>query len=266
MQPSSRSQDRKTALITGASSGIGLELSYVFAQAGYDLVIIARNEQRLDEVANRLATEYHIDVRTLPKDLSEPSSSQEIYDDIKKMPVEITALVNNAGFGIYGYFSETNLQEELRLLQVNMVALTHLTKLFLREMLARGRGEILNVASTAGFQPGPLMSVYYASKAYVISFTEALANELKGTGVTASVLCPAPTITELHQRAEMEDVRLVDKRLMMSAKRVARIGYRGLRKGKVVIVPGMLNKIAAILVRWGPRPLVRNVVRKIQEK
>lgn len=179
------------------------------------------------------------------------------------MPVE--ALVNNAGFTIFGLFTETDLQTELDLLQVNVVALTALTKLFVKDMVTRKSGRVLNLASTAAFEPGPLMAVYYASKAYVLSFSEAIANELRGTGVTVTALCPGPTSTGFQKRGDMEDSRLVQGRIG-DARSVALAGYRGLMAGKTVVIPGFGNKLVPWLVRLSPRSMVPRVVRRMQER
>jgi len=183
----------KTALITGASGGIGYELALLFARDQYDCVLVARSRDKLDELAARLESEFRVKTLVLAKDLSNPSTVDEIYEEVTAASLKVDALVNNAGFPVYGRFVETDLQAELEMLQVNVVALTALTKLFLRGMVERGAGHVLNLASTAAFVPGPLMAVYYASKAYVLSFSEALANELKGTGVAVTALAPGPT-------------------------------------------------------------------------
>jgi len=195
----------QTALVTGASSGIGLELARLFAAGGYGLVLVARSGGKLEELANELRNRHGVDVRVMAIDLARPESSEELVRELEQAGVAVDVLVNNAGFATFGPFAETHLRAELEELQLNVVTLTHLTKKLLPGMLARRRGGVLNVASTAAFQPGPLMAVYYASKAYVLSFTEALAEELRGTGVTISALCPGPTVTGFQKRAAMED-------------------------------------------------------------
>jgi len=199
----------KTALITGASGGIGYELALLFARDQYDCVLVARSRDKLDELAARLESEFRVKTLVVAKDLSKPSTVDEIYEEVTAASLKVDALVNNAGFPVYGRFVETDLQAELEMLQVNVVALTALTKLFLRGMVERGTGHVLNLASTAAFVPGPLMAVYYASKAYVLSFSEALANELKGTGVTVTALAPGPTRSGFQERGKLEDARLV---------------------------------------------------------
>jgi short-subunit dehydrogenase len=235
----------QTALITGASSGIGYELSKLFARDGFNLVLVARSSGALDRVAEKLRSAFKVSVRTLAKDLSNPRVPAELYADLTRDGITVDVLVNNAGYGVYGKFIETDLGEELGMLQVNMVSLTHLTKLFLPEMVARGQGGVLNVASTAAFQPGPLMAVYYATKAYVLSFTEALANEVKGTGVRVTVLCPGPTRSDFQARAQMEQSRLIHHRKLMDAGTAAEIGYAGFMKGRPLVIPGTVNKLLA---------------------
>ena len=257
----------KTALITGASSGIGYALAKRFAQDGVNLVIVARDETRLGQIAAELHSATGVSVKIIRGDLSLPAAPAEIYRETQRSGIEIDYLVNNAGFGVIGPFTETDLQAELDMLQVNVVSLVHLTKLYLAGMRTRGAGGILNVASTAAFQPGPLMAIYYASKAFALSFTEAIAEELRGTGITATALCPGPTATDFQRRAKMEGTRLMKSKPMgmMDATQVAEIGYRSLLDGKVVVVPGFMNKAAVQSVRLGPRSLVRRIARKLQE-
>ncbi|HEX8557102.1 MAG TPA: SDR family oxidoreductase [Pyrinomonadaceae bacterium] len=254
-----------TALVTGASGGIGEELARLFAADGHSLVLVARSRDKLARLAGELGERHGVAARVLPSDLARPESPQEIFDELRDASVTVDALVNNAGFGSYGLFAETDAQAELDLIQVNVAALTRLTKLFLPGMLARRRGYVMNVASTAAFQPGPLMAVYYASKAYVLSFSEALANECAGTGVVVSALCPGPTATGFVAAAGMGDSRLFD-RAVMDARAVAEAGYRGLLAGRTVVIPGLRNALVARAVGFFPRGLVTKVVRGIQEK
>ena len=204
-------------------------------------------------------------MRTIIKDLSVPSSSEEIFAELQQGNIKVDVLVNNAGFGTYGFFNETNLITELELLQVNLVCLTHLTKLFLKDMVKQGKGKILNVSSAAAFQPGPLMAVYFASKAYVLSFSEAIANELENTGVNVTVLCPGSTVSAFHERTGMADSNLLKAKNMMDAKTVAQIGYDGLMRGQIIVVPGLANKLLAKIVGFFPRSWVIKVVRTMQE-
>jgi short-subunit dehydrogenase len=260
-------EGRQTALITGASGGIGLELARLFAAGGYDLVLVARSAGRLEELAGELRSRHGVTARVMAKDLARPESPEEIFRELEAAGVAVDVLVNNAGLGTFGPFAETDLGKELEELQLNVVTLTHLTKKFLPGMLARRRGGVLNVASTAGFQPGPWMAVYYATKAYVISFSEALAEELGGTGVTVSVLCPGPTETGFQQRAGMETSKLFSGLLKVAgAAPVARAGYEGFRAGKRVVIPGLLNKVGVQSIRLTPRALATKIIKKMQER
>jgi len=228
---------KETVLITGASGGIGYELAKCFAGDGYNLILIARNRNRLEDVAKELGTGRKIQVKILAKDLGNLAAADEIYGELKQEGRSVQMLINNAGFAGFGFFSETNLDNEADMIRLNMETLTRLTKLFLSAMIQCGKGRIMNVSSTAAFQPGPLMAVYYATKAYVLSFSEAIANELKGTGVTVSCLCPGPTTTGFQKRSGIEGIRLVRSPLLMDAATVARIGYRGMMKGRLSLSP-----------------------------
>ena len=254
-----------TALVTSASGGIGEELARLFAADGHDLVLVARSRDKLARLAEELAGRHGVAARVLAADLARPETPREIFDGLQVEGVPVDALVNNAGFGSYGLFAETDLKKELELLQVNVVALTHLTKLFLGGMLGRRRGYVMNVASTAAFQPGPLMAVYYASKAYVLSFSEALANECEGTGVRVSALCPGPTETGFVAAAGMQQSKLFE-RGAMTAREVAEAGYRGMLADKAVVIPGFRNALLARAVGLAPRRLVTKAVRGIQER
>lgn len=218
---------KKTVLITGASGGIGLELAKVFAWEHAPLILVARNLEVLNKLAVELRNEFSIEVHVIAKDLAHPHAAKEIAEYLHTHNLKVDVLVNNAGLGQYGLFAETDAKEEADMMQVNMIALTQLTKLILPGMIERKSGKILNVASTAAFQAGPLMAVYYASKAYVLSFSEALANELEGSGVTVTVLCPGPTESGFQKRARMEGVKLFDA-VVMDARTVAEVAYRGL--------------------------------------
>ncbi|HEX5725886.1 MAG TPA: SDR family oxidoreductase [Longimicrobiaceae bacterium] len=260
------------ALITGASGGIGAELAKLFAADGHDLVLVARDTARLEAVGAALAAAHGVRHHVVPADLADPAAPDAVLARVRELGVAVEALVNNAGFGLYGTFVRTgpepatDLRRELDLLQVNVAALTHLAKLFLPEMVARRRGRLLNVASTAAFQPGPLMAVYYASKAYVLSFSEALAVELDGTGVTVTTLCPGPTRTDFQAAASLEGTRLFRAPNVMSAGAVARAGYRGMRAGKRVVIPGTVNKVMAHATKLVPRALAARVAKAAQEK
>jgi short-subunit dehydrogenase len=253
-----------TALITGASSGIGMAFTDLLARDRYDLVLVARNVRQLDDIAASLRTRYNVTVQVLPADLSRPGAPDAIMQALEAGQIHVDLLINNAGSGLLGPFIKTDLATELAMIQVNVVALTALTKHLVRGMVARRHGRILNVASTAAFQPGPLMAVYYASKAYVLSFSQALANELVDTGVTVTALCPGPTRTGFQARAGLQDARLV-KGPMMNSARVAEAGYRGMLEGRRIVIPGLSNKLLVQLNRLAPRALVTAIVRWIQE-
>lgn len=254
-----------TALITGASAGIGRELAKLFARDHYDLVLVARNATPLAEFANELERQFGIKARSLAVDLSAPSAPQFVFDQLSRENAAIEVLVNNAGYGKLGAFSEVSLEESIGQIELNIVALTRLTKIFIGPMLERKSGKILNVASTAGFQPGPLMAVYYATKAYVISFSEALANELRGSGVSVTCLCPGATDTNFKKRAGTEETPLFRRLRPMDAKTVASDGYRGLMKGKPLVISGFRNWLLAESLRVSPRRLVTAVSRKVLE-
>ncbi|RMH50076.1 MAG: SDR family oxidoreductase [Bacteroidetes bacterium] len=253
----------ETVLITGASSGIGLELARLFAADGSDLVLVARREAALQRLAADLQARHGITAHVAPHDLADPAAPQALYDRLAGQGVTVDVVVNNAGFGAHGAVAELDLSRQLAMIQVNVTALTHLTRLFLPGLLARNRGGVLNVASTAAFQPGPYMAVYYATKAYVLSFTEALAEEVAETNLTVTCLCPGPTDTGFADEAGMAASRLF--RLgAMEARTVARRGYEAFRDGRVVAIPGLKNKAGAAGVRFLPRAVVRRLVRALQ--
>jgi hypothetical protein len=259
------SRNHRSALVTGASGGIGEELARLLAADGRDLVLVARRRDKLESLASELSARHDVRARVIASDLAREQAPQEIFDELRDAGEEVDVLINNAGFGSYGLFAETDARTELDLLQVNVVALTHLTKLFLPMMIARRAGQVMNVASTAAFQPGPLMAVYYASKAYVLSFSEALSNETGGTGVTVTALCPGPTETGFVAAAGLGESKLFD-RAVMDARTVAEAGYRGMLAGKSVVIPGLRNSVMARAARIAPHSLVMKVVRRIQEQ
>ena len=227
-------------------------------------MLVARSRGALRELGDDLQSRYHVQVRISPKDLAHPASPSELYAELQEAGILLDVLVNNAGFGLGGAFLETDWNTEAEMMQVNMVALTHLTKLFLPQIRAR-EGKLLNVASTAAFLPGPFMDVYYASKAYVLSFSEALAEELEGSGMTVTCLCPGPVRTNFQKRAHVGETRLVHSPLLVDVREVARIGYEGMKQGKRVVIPGWKNRLGVELLRLSPRTIVTKVVRRIQE-
>ncbi len=255
-----------TALITGASSGIGLELAKIHASKGDNVVLIARNISKLDELKSELEEKYNISVHTIGKDLSLHNSAQQVYDETTRQNIQIDYLVNNAGFGDYGNFYETSLDKELQMINLNIIALTQLCKLYLKDMIKRGSGKIMNVASTAAFQPGPGMAVYFATKAYVLHFSEAIGNEVGDKGVTVTALCPGPTISGFQAAAAMEESNLVKGKKLPGSKEVAEYGYKAMMKGKAVAIHGIKNYLLANAVRFAPRALVVKMVRGMQSK
>jgi len=245
-----------TALITGASSGIGLEIARVLAH-DHDVVLAARSEPAL----RKLATELGGNARVVVSDLSDPEGAARLAAEVP----DVGVLVNNAGFGDFGDFASASPERIDQMIELNVGAVTRLSRAYLPAMLQRGSGRIMNVASTAAFQPGPLMAVYYATKAYVLSFTEALAEETRGTGVTVTALCPGPTASGFQATAAMEQSRLVRGRKLPSSASVAEYAVKAMNRGDVVAVPGFQNKVLAASVRFSPRPVIRRVVHKMQE-
>jgi short-subunit dehydrogenase len=249
----------KWALITGASSGIGCELAKLFAADNCNLVLVARNEARLRQLAEELQAQHKISTRIIAKDLSRPEAPGEVFEILKDIPVSV--LVNNAGAGILGPFVKCEFQRSLEIMRLNMGALTNLTHLFVQPMLERGQGRIMNIASTAAFQPGPFTAIYFATKAFVFSFSVALAEELTGTGVTVTTVCPGATQTEFFARAEMEGTR--NQMFMMNAGTVARIAYRATMKGKAIVSTGLINKLSSSVAKALPARMTAKIVRKI---
>ena len=262
-QPDHTQFKKPTALITGASVGIGYELAKVFARNGHDLALVARNREQLEKVAAECRT-LGAESRVIAKDLSVPGAAQEIFDELSQAGVQVDVLVNNAGFGTHGPFAEIDEDADLGLLQVNIVALTHLTKLFLRPMVARRNGKVLNVASLAAFQPGPFMATYFASKAYVLSFSEAVAAEVAPRGITVTALCPGPVKTEFQKRAGIGATRL-SRGHMLDAATVAEVGFRGLMRGRRVVIPSTPDKLMAFGSRLSPRRLSTWIAGKLNE-
>lgn len=248
----------KTVLITGVSGGIGKELADRFAKDGYNMVLVARSEDKIQHLAQEYQERYSIQTTVIAKDIAAPGVPQDILAELKEKGIEIDYLVNNAGFGLFGAFKETDLDKETNMIDVNIKALTIMTKLFLPDMIKRGQGGILNVASLVGFLPGPMMAVYYATKSYVLSFTEALEDEVKGTGVTVTALCPGLTSTGFVGRAGMGASKLT-KGSIMEAGQVAEEGYRGFMRGKTIIMPGFKNRLFAFVPRVLPRKVITRI-------
>lgn len=256
----------QTVLITGATSGIGLELARRFALNHYNLVLVARDEQELKTVAAELSQQHNIETHIFTQDLSLPEGPQKTYEFCTKHDITVDILVNNAGFATNSLFVESELSRELSMIDLNIRALTALTHLFLPSMVKRKKGKILNLGSTAAFQPGPLMAVYYASKAYVLSFSEALYNELQGTGVTVTCLCPGATATNFVKEAHMENSLLFRSPTVMSPVDVARVGYEGLMAGKSVVVPRFANQVHVFFTRFLPRQFLATLARRVEER
>jgi short-subunit dehydrogenase len=251
---------RATALITGASSGIGAEFAKLCAARGYDIVLVARRVERMEQLAADLAVRHGIDARVLAADLAQETAPDEIVHVLEGRPIDV--LINNAGFGVNGPFSRTDWKEERELLQVNVIALVRLTKLILPQMLRRGSGRILNVASTAAFVPGPFMAMYYASKAFVFSFSLAIANEVANTGVTVTALCPGPTTTEFSEAAGIAGSKLF-RGPVMSAAEVAREGFDAMLEGKAEIIAGARNRWMMLGTRLAPRSMLASLARRL---
>lgn len=257
---------KNTALITGASNGIGLELAKVHASKGGDLVLVARNKSKLDELKTDLEKQFKVSVYTIGKDLSATNAAQEIYDETNKQNIQVDYLINNAGFGDFGMFVETDWNKELQMINLNITTLTHFTKLYLQDMVKRRSGKIMNVASIAAFQSGPTMAVYCATKAYVLSFTEAVSNEVSDKGITITALCPGATETGFQAAGGMEESELFKGKKLPTAKEVAEYGYTSMIKGKTVAIHGIMNYIMSNSIRFIPRAMVLKVSRKLLDK
>jgi short-subunit dehydrogenase len=253
-----------TALVTGASYGIGLDLAGCFARDGYDLVLAARSEAALKQEAERLATQHGVGAVPIAGDLGEHGSGHRLADEVRARGITVDVLVNNAGYGIAGAFDGSDEATQLGMIDLNVRALVELTHAFWPGMLARRRGGVLNVASTAAFQPGPLMAVYYASKAFVLSFSEALWREARGTGVHVSCLCPGPTASRFRERAGTGRTRLATLGTPVSSISVAEAGYRAFQQNRRVLITGTRNRIMAGIVPYLPRRAVLDIAHRIQ--
>ncbi len=255
----------KTALITGASDGIGLELARIHAENGDNLVLVARSENKLNDLKKELEEKKNIKVYTIIKDLSVQGSAKVIYDEVKLQNIEIDYLINNAGFGDFSLFTQSDWSRQEQMMNLNVITLTHLTWLFLPEMIRRKYGKIMNLASTAAFVPGPYMSVYFATKAFVLSFSQAVNEEVREHGVTVTALCPGPTRSGFQAAASMHDVGYFDNSKFPSSRDVALYGYKAMMKGKAVAVHGLKNNLMVNSSRIGPRSVVVKVSKNMQE-
>jgi short-subunit dehydrogenase len=247
---------KEVAIITGASGGIGYELALLFAQQKIDILIVARNSHKLEKIKLSIEKTYNINVFIVATDLSMSDGFVDIMNCINTNLLTVTYLVNNAGFGDYGLFTERNMEKYLDMIGLNIISLTELTYFIAKQMINNGKGRILNVASTAGIQPDPYFAVYGASKAYVISLTEAIHKEFENTGITATVLSPGPTKTDFMERADMSKAKLYDNGVM-TARQVAKVGFDGMMKGKLHVIPGLKNKIFAFFSGITPSSKLR---------
>ena len=259
-----KNNNTKTALVTGAASGLGFELALLLAEDNYNLILIDIDAQKLAEAETEILKDYRVNISLMIKDLSIENIAQDIYNNLNN--VEIDVVINNAGFGMFGDFCESDWERDSQMLHLHVLTATHLLKLFLPGMVKRGSGRILNLSSLAAFQPGPMMALYYASKGYILSFSEAISNELKGTGVTVTALCPGPTKTAFQSVVSEDTSENKIAFNMACPKEVALYGYNAMNKGKVVAIPGTINKFLSVLPRILTRNRTRKIVRKIQDK
>lgn len=256
----------KYVLITGASTGLGKDFALSLAKMGYSPVLVARNVDRLKSLASEIKLKFGIDSVVIAEDLAKANAAEKVYKAVKKLKLQISVLVNNAGYGLNGEFHKNSFEEESKMIQLNVTTLAELCHLFLQDMVANNEGYILNVASTAAFQPGPMMTNYYATKAYVLSLSEGLAEEVKDYGVTVSCLCPGPTKTEFFERAKMSGSKLVQSSILaMNSEDVVAIGIKALFGKRVVKIPGIINFILAESVRFTPRFLIRKIAKSLNK-
>ena len=253
---------KRVAIVTGASSGIGLEFARALAQRGHNVLLVSRSTDRLEEIATELAASHQVETYVCAVDLSKPGAGEVLFVFAREHRLSVHLLVNNAGFGLLGKFHELDWGDQIQLLRLNVEALVELTHRFLPEMIAEGSGGVINVGSMAGFTPGPLQSTYYASKAFVLSFSEGLSRELSGTGVTVTAVCPGPVQTGFQKRAGFSGGR---KRINdVTASEVAKVGLKGWASGRRVVIPGLINKMLAVLLKIAPRRAVADSVYRIQ--
>lgn len=253
-------------LVTGASGGIGAALALQAADHGHDLLLVARNADKLAALQQKLEATRQTAVFTLPLDLARPEAPQEILDWLVAHHRTVNRLINNAGLGDFGTFAERPLEKQLQMIQLNITALTALTHKLLPQLMKQPQARILNLSSTAAFQPGPLMAVYYATKHYVQAFSEALANELKNSPVTVTALCPGPTASGFQQAADLQESKLVKDKKLPTAQEVAQYGFRAMEQGKTTAIHGLQNRLLAFSTRLLPRKMVTNLVRKMSER
>jgi uncharacterized protein len=258
---------KQVALITGASSGIGKELAYIHAKKGGDLILVARRKKELKELKQELKNDYHVTAVVIAKDLSDSNAAAEIYSETQSMGITVEFLINNAGFGGFGYFHERSIDDYLNMIHVNIISLMLLTRLYLPGMIERGSGRILNVSSTASFVPGPLQAVYFASKAFVTSFSQAIAEEVKDKGVTVTALCPGMVDTEFVELSGMGKSNIIKHHKPASPKRTARIGYHDMMEGKLLSFDNRILKFSINwLVHLFPRKTILKILRKSMDK
>ena len=257
---------RPVALVTGASGGIGLELARLAAKDGHDVILVARSADKLEEAAKYLRGMYGVRTEVIVADLADPETPVAIMEEVARRGMAVDMLINNAGAGLWGLFGRQEPRQILDLIQLNITSLTHLTRLALPGMVSRHRGRILNVASAGGFAPGPLMAVYFATKSYVIHFSEAINNELRGTQVTVTALCPGPVATGFGSAAGMNQVHLQELPGALDAAAVARAGYRAMQRGRPVVIPGLAMKALILGGKVSPRFLVTHITRWLQER
>jgi short-subunit dehydrogenase len=257
---------KKTALITGASSGIGYELAKIHAAHGDNLILVARSEGKLNELAENLRKNQGVSVAVIATDLSEPNAPKALFDEVQAKQIQVDYLVNNAGFGDYGKFVETDWEKEKQMIQLNIIALTELTKLFLPQMIERNYGKIMNVASIASFLPGPLMAIYYATKAYVLHYSEAINNEVAEHKVSVTALCPGPTLSGFQDAANLGESKFFQGNKFPNSEEVAKYGFNAMHRRKAVAIHGFSNRLMVLMLRFTPRSWVVKLVRRLQGK
>lgn len=253
------------SLITGASGGIGHDLALLAAADGKNLVLVARSVEKLEKLTETIEQNYKVEVISIDVDLSDETGVNSLISTINKQEIQIDTLINNAGFGDFGDFAKADLSKNMEMIRLNISALTQLSHFALQGMLKAGKGKIMNVASTAAFMPGPGMAVYYASKAYVLSFSEALTRELKGSGVTVTTLCPGPTETDFALSAGLGKSLMHRMLPPATSMQVAKAGYKAMQKGKAIEIPGFMNKMSALTPSFTPRGMVRNMIYRIHK-